>query len=256
MGNGLSKRLLSPSRRSGNHGGAEPCWHSTSGPRAAGPCSAASTASRLTLEEKHRFPNPNGRLNGHLHWNLLGPVGGAQDRPAQGRPAQAAHDVDGIGVDTWGVDFGFLDQNGDLLGQPLHVPRPPHRRHDGTAFARVAASRDLRGHRHPVHAAQHALPAPARCAKRKSPLLDLAETLLFMPDLFNYLFTGDEGAEFSDRHAPARCSTRAAATGRTACSSSSACRPHFLPTIVPPARVLGPSARRRRRRVRRRPRSR
>ena len=26
---------------------------------------------RLSLEEKHRFANPNGRMNGHLHWNLL-----------------------------------------------------------------------------------------------------------------------------------------------------------------------------------------
>ncbi|MEA2734825.1 MAG: rhamnulokinase, partial [Humisphaera sp.] len=26
---------------------------------------------RLTLEEKHRFANPMGRMNGHLHWNLL-----------------------------------------------------------------------------------------------------------------------------------------------------------------------------------------
>ena len=26
---------------------------------------------RLTLEEKHRFPTHNGRIAGHLHWNLL-----------------------------------------------------------------------------------------------------------------------------------------------------------------------------------------
>lgn len=27
---------------------------------------------RLTLEEKHRFANPCGKLNGHFQWSLLG----------------------------------------------------------------------------------------------------------------------------------------------------------------------------------------
>ena len=26
---------------------------------------------KLVLQEKHRFANPMGRMNGHLHWNLL-----------------------------------------------------------------------------------------------------------------------------------------------------------------------------------------
>ena len=26
---------------------------------------------KLSLDEKHRFPNPTGRMNGHLYWNLL-----------------------------------------------------------------------------------------------------------------------------------------------------------------------------------------
>mgnify|MGYP006137586195 CR=1 FL=1 len=62
---------------------------------------------RLTLEEKHRFANPTGRMNGHLHWNLLQQW---EELKTGLRKTAAGGDVklDGIGVDTWGVDFGFI----------------------------------------------------------------------------------------------------------------------------------------------------
>src|SRR5436309_15366702 len=67
---------------------------------------------RLELEERHRFPNPVGRMNGHLYWNLLaqweelktGLRRAAADPPAGGRRPS----LSGIGIDTWGVDFGFV----------------------------------------------------------------------------------------------------------------------------------------------------
>ena len=48
---------------------------------------------------------------------LSRPVGRAQDRPAQIRRGRRT--IDAIGVDAWGVDFGFLDKAGDLLGHPF-----------------------------------------------------------------------------------------------------------------------------------------
>src|ERR1700753_865949 len=74
---------------------------------------------RLTLEEKHRFPNPNGRINGHLHWDLLGQweelKTGLRKTFADGHI-----ELHGIGVDTWGVDFGLVAKNGEILGNPYH----------------------------------------------------------------------------------------------------------------------------------------
>src|SRR4051812_26087320 len=76
--------------------------------------------SRLTLEEKHRFPNPNGRINNHLHWNLLAQWEELKTglRKAAGGAADKT-EIHAIGVDTWGVDFGLLDKNGDLLANPF-----------------------------------------------------------------------------------------------------------------------------------------
>jgi len=72
---------------------------------------------RLTLEEKHRFGNPNGRMNGRLLWNFLAQWEelklGLRKAGANGTVIHA------IGVDAWGVDFGFLDKAGDLLGNPF-----------------------------------------------------------------------------------------------------------------------------------------
>ena len=95
---------------------------------------------RLTLEEKHRFPNPVGRMTGHLYWNILAQweelkTGLRKATEGLTRP------LSGIGVDTWGVDFGLLSRDGELLGNPVHYRDP---RTEGTlerTFARVPKQR-------------------------------------------------------------------------------------------------------------------
>src|SRR5436305_1283435 len=71
---------------------------------------------RLTLSERHRFANPMGRMNGHLHWDLL-----AQWDQLKTGLRNAAFDntnLAGIGVDTWGVDFGLLAESSFVVGNP------------------------------------------------------------------------------------------------------------------------------------------
>ncbi len=69
---------------------------------------------RVTLAEAHRFPNRPVRLPDGLHWNLLALFGEALEG------LRRAGRVDGVGVDTWGVDYGLLDRDGRLLGLPYH----------------------------------------------------------------------------------------------------------------------------------------
>src|SRR5262249_33814183 len=114
----------------------------------------------------------------------------AVDRAGQKR------DIDAVGVDTWGVDFGLVAPNGDILANPVHYR---DRRTEGVmekVFQRVSRQHifELTGVQflpfntiYQLVALQHA----------KSSLLAAAETLLFMPDLFNYLLTGKRQTEFS-----------------------------------------------------------
>jgi sugar (pentulose or hexulose) kinase len=99
-------------------------------------------------------------------------------------------------VDTWGVDFGLLDRNGDLLGNP-YMYRDP--RNDGImqkVFDRIGRERlfDATGLQFLQFNSLFQLYA-SRLAG--SPMLEIADKLLFMPDLFNYFFTGVKKNEFS-----------------------------------------------------------
>ena len=69
---------------------------------------------RVRLEEVHRFENRPVQLPDGLRWNLLHLFGESL------AGLRRAGRVDGVGVDTWGVDYGLLDDQGRLLGLPFH----------------------------------------------------------------------------------------------------------------------------------------
>ncbi|HEY4021162.1 MAG TPA: rhamnulokinase family protein [Pseudonocardiaceae bacterium] len=73
---------------------------------------------RLELTEVHRFANRPVRVDGTLYWDILGLYQGVLDglRAA----VAAAGRLDGIGIDSWAVDYGLLDDDGRLLGNPVH----------------------------------------------------------------------------------------------------------------------------------------
>src|SRR5262249_26820289 len=73
---------------------------------------------QLSLEEVHRFPNRPATLHGHRFWNILS----LWDETIVGlrKARQVAGTLDSIGIDTWGVDYGLVDEHGFLLGQPFH----------------------------------------------------------------------------------------------------------------------------------------
>src|SRR5207253_10982280 len=106
------------------------------------------------------------------------------------RKAGAEHGaLASVGVDTWGVDFALLGRGGALLGNPRHY-RDPHT--EGImeqAFVRVPRAEIFRqtGLQFMRFNSLFQLLALRR---DHSLLLEIAENLLFMPDLFHYFFTG------------------------------------------------------------------
>ncbi|MGI9122938.1 MAG: rhamnulokinase, partial [Rubrobacter sp.] len=72
---------------------------------------------RVSLEEIHRFPNPAVRLPDGLHWDVLRMLSEIKDGLAR---AVREEEIEGVGVDSWGVDFGFLDSEGALVSNPYH----------------------------------------------------------------------------------------------------------------------------------------
>ena len=82
----------------------------------------ASGQHKLKVTEIHRFPNQPIAVGGHLHWDILRLL---QEMKTGIRKAfQEGYAPQTFGIDTWGVDFGLLDANGELLGNPYHYRDP------------------------------------------------------------------------------------------------------------------------------------
>lgn len=139
---------------------------------------------RVSLEVVHRFPNRPVWLNDGLHWDLPRLLADSLDGIAQ---AAAEQQLDGIGVDAWGVDYALLDASRHVLGLPFHYR---DRRTDGMiAAAHAKVSREALYERtgiqtmpiNTIFQLMSEAGSPAACA---------AERLAFVPDLFGLWMTG------------------------------------------------------------------
>jgi rhamnulokinase len=145
----------------------------------------------LAVEELHRFPNTPVRVKGTLHWDILRLWQEIQAGIEKGR----THKPASLGVDTWGVDFGLLDAQDRLIGNPVHYRDA---RTDGMmelVFASVP--------REEVFAETGIQFMPINTLYQMislvdSPQLGIARTFLTVPDLLNCWLSGEKVCEFSN----------------------------------------------------------
>ncbi len=147
---------------------------------------------KLSVREVNRFPNKMIQVSGHLHWNAFELF----EHMKAGMAKCAGEDVKSVGVDTWGVDFALLDKQGNVLGLPFS-----YRDHRTDGAVDSFLTKIQREKLHVLTGLQilwvntvYQLEAMVR---DKSPLLQIASDLLFMPDFFHYLMTGIKKTEFS-----------------------------------------------------------
>ena len=139
---------------------------------------------RLDLEEVHRFPNGPVRFDGHLHWDIASIWREVKDGLGKAGP------VDAIGIDSWAVDYGLLDDAGELLGDPFahrdtRTDGVEQRVHEVVPAAELYATTGLQQLPfNTVNQLVSELPLPERTA-----------SMLLLPDLLNYWLTGRVGAE-------------------------------------------------------------
>lgn len=149
----------------------------------------------LVMDEIHRFGNRQIRLGDHLYWDFLSlfeeMVVGLRKAVEKGIRILS------VGIDTWGVDFGLIDGKGNLLSNPICY------RDDSTEGypERLAA---LRGGAvaHYAEAGIQIMPINSvyrlmSIAEEQPRLLEAADRLLFMPDLFSYFLTGNANVEYT-----------------------------------------------------------
>lgn len=150
---------------------------------------------KLELTEIHRFVNQMQLINGHYFWNIFSLF---NELKTGLRKCVREHGIqpESIGIDTWGVDFVHLNREGLILSLPFAyrdartnsamtdlfaiVPKEEVYRETGIQFMQFNSLFQL-----------------FVMVKDQSSLLEITDSVLFMPDALNYLFSGVKKSEFS-----------------------------------------------------------
>jgi sugar (pentulose or hexulose) kinase len=187
----------------------------------------------LSLQELHRFPNGGVPVGASLFWDLLGihrEVLAGLGLIARSGP------LDGIGIDSWAVDYGLLDRDGELLGNPYSHRDPRTIGILEQVEQQVSASE--------LYAVSGLQQLPFNTvfqlfAARGTAALEAAHSLLLLPDLLGYWLTGEIGAERTNASTTGLLDIEAGTWSRDL-----ACRLGLPWSILPPLRdagtVIGP----------------
>lgn len=194
------------------------------------------TAKRITVQEVHRFVNPQRRILGHLHWDLL-----YLFEEIKNGVRAAVHegftDVSSLGVDAWGVDFGLVGAQNEILGLPVAYRDV---RTDGMmeeVFRKIP--------REELFAATGIQPMQINslfqlyaAARSNARIFDSCRALLFIPDLMNLLLTGRCGSERTIASTSQMLDAKSG-TWATAVMDRVGLPSRILPPLAEPGEVFG-----------------
>jgi len=192
---------------------------------------------RLSLDVLSRFENGYVRVHDHLYWNVLGLWNNVKLSLAR-----AASDFRGqiaaVGVDTWGNDFGLLDKHGELIGSPHCYRDPEMQGMMAEAFKIIPREEmfQITGIQFMEINGLYHLMAMVRSG---SPMMQIAETFLMMPDLLNYWLTGRKVCEYTNATTPQVLDARTRQWAYPLIGKLGIPE-HIFPEIIDPGQVLSP----------------
>ena len=148
---------------------------------------------KLHMEEAYRFSNDPVILNGTMYWDTLRHFYEIKQGILK---AKQMGGFASIGIDTWGVDFGLLDEHGTLLESAVHYRDERTIGMQEEVFKQIPKEEiyHLTGNQFENFNTIFQLYS---LVTKRPWLLERADTLLLMPDLFNYFLTGEKRAEYT-----------------------------------------------------------
>lgn len=148
---------------------------------------------KITLEEVHRFSNDPVSVGGTVYWDVLRLFYEIKQGIVK---AKIAGGFDSIGIDTWGVDFGLIDSEGKLMENPVHYRDARTVGLVDEAFKTMPKEK-LYGITGIQFMELNTLFQLISLKKYRPWMLERADKMLFMPDLFGYMLTGKMCSEYS-----------------------------------------------------------
>lgn len=189
----------------------------------------------LSTREIVRFPNSNIEILGKCYWNIYN----LHDsfKTALTICANEKIAIDSIGIDTWGVDFGYLATDGTLLSLP-RTYRDPYTQNALEEYFKVMPSEELY-QRTGIQILNFNSIFQLFSAQREhfSPMTNSSE-LLFVPDLLSYLLTGKRVCEYTIASTSQILNAKSKSFDTTILKSIGI-EPTFFSRIVQPATLVG-----------------
>ncbi len=153
----------------------------------------AYNGSTITLDEIHRFPNDPVHAAGGFWWDTLRLL-----HEIKTAILNATHSggIETIGIDTWGVDYGYLDKTGALLSNPYHYRDARTDNITEHVFKKLPWE-ELYGVTGIQSMNFNTVYQLAADLRDRPWVMENADKLLFTPDLLGYFLTGEKRSEYT-----------------------------------------------------------
>lgn len=149
---------------------------------------------KIELKENHRFTNDPVMVNGRFTWDILRIF--HEIKNSIRKTALDGDNVKTIGIDTWGVDYGFIDRHGRMIGNPTHY-RDTRTDGIGAYVEKFIPLSEIYAETG-IQSMDFNTIYQLAAEKRDNPeIFDLAEKMLFTPDLIDYFLTGVAKTEYT-----------------------------------------------------------
>ncbi len=147
------------------------------------------------MKDIYRFPNAVMELHGKFYWNIFQ----LYDHLKQALIvcAKSGEKIDSIGIDTWGVDFGYIAADGTILSMP-RAYRDPYTDGAPEAFFDIVSREEVYSKTGIQVMNFNTLYQLFAAKKEEFSPLTKAEKILFIPDLLSYMLTGNMVCEYTD----------------------------------------------------------
>ncbi|MBO7292458.1 MAG: rhamnulokinase, partial [Clostridia bacterium] len=189
----------------------------------------------IKVTEIHRFSNDLVIVHGTMYWDILRLFHEIKQGILK---AMAATDrIDAIGIDTWGVDFGLIDKNGELLANPVNY-RDERTVGMPEEVAKIIPPEELYALTGTQTMRINTLYQLYYLAKYRPELMARCEKFLFIPDLMAYLLTGKMRAEKTNASTSNFLDPRTR-TFSTALLEKLGIPTSILPEMIEPGEVYG-----------------
>ncbi len=192
---------------------------------------------KLQLEEASRFQNGGTLVQGHLYWDALKIFSEIKNGLRKIRE-DFGTDFASMGVDTWGCDFGLLDSDGALIGNPVCYRDVRTAGMMAKVLAKVPREDIFQATAGIQFLELNTLYQLYSMVEAESPQLRFADHFLMMPDLLNYWLTGIKACEYTNATTTQFFDSRGRDWAHSLLERLGIPQ-HFLPQIVFPGNILG-----------------